>query len=483
MTHPGRSRWQSIVTLTVLAALAGGVDSVWAQSFKVIQPQVPAAQLRTLTGQVATILRAANPPSPADIEVLDTYFMKYLYPSITQYEPPSALGQLSTTRDQLFSRYINVAKSQAARDHVVAGTLKAMGAIAKGSYHPAVRYNAVLIIGQLDQTPGKPLPAGTETLVSLLENDEFNKVAVSTALKVGAIVGLQRHVVAGVEPALAERITKATLAIATREEAPDDATPKVYGWVRKQAARLLTTQQAKGLKPEVNQALVTLISDKTIDLDDRCAIAQLLKPDMYKGAEGLDGDAMAVALGDLAKRVLDFEADKAQDYLEEVIGTGGFAAGGGGFGMGRGGGFGEGGGFGGMGMGGMGMAMPIDTGPKYEKRRMIDRTLAIADAADAVAAGGSDELKAKLTELSTAIRTVAMGAADDQAVNEDITDSVIRVSKDVTLLVANWGPAAGPAEVEADDEEFPMEAPEEEEAPAEEEDPAPAGGAPVAAAG
>lgn len=470
MTLSGRSRWQSIVTLIVFGMIGAGVHQAAAQSYKSIPTQVPQAEVSALAGKVGAILRAPNAPSPADIELLDRYFMKHLYPTITQYEPPSALGNLSASRDILFKRFIDVTKSQATRDHVIAGALKAMGAIAKGGFHPAVRYNAVLIIGQLDQTPGKPLPAATEALVTILENEEFNKVAVPTALKVGALIGLQRHVAAGVEPAIAERITKAALAVASREEAPDDATPKVYGWVRKQAAKLVTAQQAKGLTPEVHQELVALLSDKTIDLDDRCGIAQLLKPDMFKTAQGLDSDAMAVALGDLAKRVLDFESDKAQDYLEEVIGSGNFNVGtpGGGM-MGRGFG-GEGGGGGGMGA--FNAQMPIDMGPKYEKRRMIDRTLAIADGADAAANAGSDETKAKLTELAKMIRTVALAAADDKAVNEDVTDSVIALSKNVTLLVANWSPAAAAAgEDEAAEDEFLIEG-DDEEAPADEAVPA-----------
>lgn len=484
MTRSGRSRWQSIVALVVLGTIGAGVDQAAAQSYKSIPPlALPQAQINALAGQVGLILRAPNAPSPADIEVLDRYFMKYLYPTITQYDPPSVLGNLGTARDVLFKRFIDVTKSQATRDHVVAGALKAMGSVAKGNFHPAVRYNAVLIVGRLDQTPGKPLPAGTETLATILENDEFNNVAVPTALKVGALIGLQRHVAAGVEPAMADRITKAALAIATREEAPDDATLKVYGWVRKQAAKTVLMQQAKGLTPKTNQVLVALLSDKTIDLDDRCGIAQLLKPDMFKTAQGLDADAMAAALGDLAKRVLDFEADKAQDYLEEIIGSGSFAVGPGGF-------SGRPGAFGADGMG-IGMAMPVDIGPKYEKRRMIDRTLAVADAADAVAAGGSDQAKTRLTDLAKMIRTVALKAADDKAVNEDVTDSVIVLSKDVTMLVANWAPAAAAGEDEAADEEFPMEGDDEEEAPAEDappadapaaEEPAPAAGAPVAAA-
>jgi hypothetical protein len=510
MTHPGRSRWQSMLALAVVAVACCATRSANAQNYRALKP-TPAAEARALTGRVSTILRGAGNPSAEDLKVLDDYFMKYFFPSMTAYEPPEVLGQLGTSREWLFTRYINVAKSQAARDHLTSSTLKAMGAIAKGAYHPAVRYNAALIIGQLDQASGAPLPAATEILVSLLENDEFNKVPAPTALKVAAIIGLQRRI-DGLEPAMAERVGKAATAIALRKEAPEDATPEVYGWVRKNAAKLLAAQVAKGMTPAVHQTMVTLISDKSIDLDDRCNIAQLLKPDMYKTAEGLDLDAMTVALGDLAKHVLTLEAKDAKKFEEEYFAGGAaFAPGGGGgagMAMGRGGGeMGRmGGGFGGAGM------MPLETGPTYERRRMIDRLLAIADGASAVAAGGTDESKAKLGQLVDALRGVAVASAAEDATLEEIAPAVQDLSVDVNKLVATWipagaadaadEPAAGdfgeepaadepaddPAAADAGEPEAGAEAPAKPAEPAAEEaappaDEAPAAVAPAAAAG
>ncbi|QDT70880.1 hypothetical protein [Lacipirellula limnantheis] len=440
MTHPGRSRWQSIFALAALAAMVCAARPAVAQ--KALKPQIEKAQANALAGRVATILRDTNAPDPEETKVLDDFFMKYMYPAMTAYQPPEVLGQLATSREQLFTRYINTAKSQGARDYLNSKTLTAMGAIAKGPYHPSVRYNAALIVGQLDQTPGAPLPAATEVLAALLESDEFNKVPAPTALKIAAIIGLQRRV-AGLEPAVSQRIAKAATAVALRKEAPEDASPEVYGWVRKNAAKLLTAQVATGMTPEVHQTMVTLISDKSIDLDDRCTIAQLLKPDMYKEAKGLDLDAMTIALGDLAKQVLTLEAKDAKKYEDELLQSGGAFAGGGGgggFGMGRGEMGMRGGGF------GAGMAMPEELGPTYERRRMIDRLLAIADGASAVAAGGSDESKAKLGELVAALRGVAEPAAEDKALLEKIAPAVQDLSVDVNKLVATWTPAAAAAD-------------------------------------
>jgi hypothetical protein len=133
---------------------------------------------------------------------------------------------------------------------------------------------------------------------------------------------------------------------------------------------------------------------------------------------------------------------------------------------------------------------------------MIDRTLAIVVGADAVAEGASDEEKARLTEFSTEIRTVAEAAAPENALIEEITDAVDKLEARIDRMVASWAPAhpagedaAAEGEAEAVDllEEEPAEedpaaeapaAAPAEEAPGEEAPPAeaPAAEAPPAAA-
>lgn len=483
MTRTGRSRWQSIVTLATLVVGCVTALTVSAQSYRALKP-TPIAEAKAISGKVATILRNTADPGAEETKLLNEFFMKHIFPSMTVYEPPEALGQIALTRDQLFTRYINTVKSQGARDYLTTNTLKAMDAIAKGYYHPASRYNAALVIGELNDASGKPLPAATESLLALLENDEFKSgnatVEVPTALKLAALIGLQRRV-DGMDPALAARLTKAATAVALRKEAPEDAAPGAYGWVRKQAAKVLAKQVAAGMTPPVQETFVALISDKSIHLDDRCNIAQLLRPDMYKAAQGLDTAAITAALGELSKQVLALEVKDAKKFEDEVYKNGAFAAGPGGGGMGRGMEMGMGMGRGMEGGMGMGMSMPEDLGPNYERRRMIDRLLAIADGATAVAAGGTDDTKAKLTELATTLRTVAEGSAADAASTEQVAAEVVRLSSNFNKMLAAWAPVAGAASDDsAMDEEFGAEAaadePVDEEAePAADGEAAPAG--------
>ena len=117
---------------------------------------------------------------------------------------------------------------QAPRDKMIELTMKAMGPISAGSYHPAVRYNAALVLGRLDQTPGttgagatppKPLATGTNALTALVERDDINGVPVPSSVKMAALVGLERHTRFGVDPQYVDRITAAALAIAQSRQA------------------------------------------------------------------------------------------------------------------------------------------------------------------------------------------------------------------------------------------------------------------------
>jgi hypothetical protein len=469
MSRNDRLPYRSIAAALALMIGSAVGARVAAQQYAEVPVKVDAKQVNALGGRVAVILRDAGALDAATTKELDDFFMGYLFPSMTSADPVQ-LGRLHELRGQLFTRYLNTAKSQAARDHVAAATLKAMSGISKGNFHPAARYNAALILGQLEDSAGKPLPAATEALLALLRNDKFKdakgrEIAAPTAVKLGALVGIQRHVVRGVDAKYAQPITAAAMAIATREEPPEDVRASVYGWVRRQAAQVLALQFAEGLTAEVHQAFVQIIADDSNHLDDRCGVAELLKPAMYQGKQ-LDTAAMAQALGNLARDVLELEAEEAGEYIDEITASGGIMPGGGGeFGGGYGrGGYGGGGGYGGMGYGrgggefggGMGYDPLAEEGPKYEKRRMMDRAKAVVAAAEAVAAGSADDTKARLTEFAAAIRAVVETAAAT-APEEDISvaDAVTKLSDEISQMVSAWAPSDAAGEEKAEEDFAP----------------------------
>jgi hypothetical protein len=428
-------------------------NSAGAQGYKTLKPRVADNVAKQMEGKVSAILHQAAAPAGANQKAIDDFFLGYFFPKMTSLDAEQ-LGTLAESRKQLFMRYINGAKSQAARDQVIALTLKAVNAISAQQYHPAVRYNATLILGQLDQTPAvggakpKPLPAATAALLERLEATDIQGVVVPSLVKMAALVGLERHTRMDVDPQFAERITTAALAVANRTEAPEDISKDVNNWMRTQAARVLANQSATGVSVQVHKVLADLIGNRDLSLDDRCKVAKMLRASMYNGVQGVNADEMATAIGNLAKAVLAEERKKAEEYRDEMaggnqggFGGGGFDGGRGGFGGGRGGGYD--GGRGGFGFGGMPM---VDTGPHYERRRFLDRVMAVHVAGEAVLAAGSDELKQRMAELLTPLKDAADKAVDDSTTELALAREVVDLADQVNDIVNSWAANEAPAD-------------------------------------
>ncbi len=465
--------WPAVAALVGLL-WASSPDRAAAQRYEKIPLKMNAAQSNLQLGKVTAALRDPQ-VGAAGLKDIDDYFKQYYFPMMTDFAP-APLGQLVENRAKLFRQFINVPRvSPTAQKHLVDLTAQAMKVIAKGpKYHPAVRYNATLTLGQLDQQAGTtgaggqppiPLAAATGELAGLLAAE-----AMPSPVKVAALVGLERHTRLGADPQFADPITKAALAVIAREEAPEDASEAAFNWMRCLAARVLINQFAKGgLTPEAHDALVKLVGTKEMELDERCEVAESLVPTMYTAAQGVDAEPMAAALGQLARDILAAERKAAEKYQEDVLGgsSGGFGGGGGfdggrgGFG-GRGGGEygGRGGGYGGRGGfgGGFGMDpnMSLESlGPRYERRTMLDRVLAVVAGGNAVAAGASDELKQRITELTTAMKEAAEKAASKDAVDATVAKIVVTLAEDVDAIVDGWAAnnEEQPAEPAASDED------------------------------
>jgi hypothetical protein len=460
-----------VIRVVAMAALVASVHAplcARGQGYKQLSPTVAAAAASALRGKATTVLRNATAPTPADLKTLDEYFIGYYFPAMTRYDA-AQLGGLAKLRKELFVQYINIAKHPASRDHVLGLALKACRSIAFGGYHPAVRYNAALILGQLDLSAtggegGRPQPSpdATQALIKLLTDEKINEVAVPSSAKIAALVGLERHTRIGVNPQLAEAITTAVMPIATRKEPPAEISTDVNAWMRRMAAQVLANQFAAGFTAPVHEAFVTLIGTDELNLDDRSAVASMLLPGMYANVQGVDAGQMADALGRLAKTILNDERTKAEEYQEEILGDpnmgggfgggGGFDGGRGGFGGGRGGfGGGFGGGRGGF-DGGMGMGVPTGPqGPHFEKRRTLDRIAGLVAGLNALSGAGSGDVQKRVTDLLSPIKGAAEKMAEERMGEVAVAESVVELANEVNDIIAGWNADAEPAADEGDE--------------------------------
>lgn len=430
-------RWGAITLILVLSSLDWpATRRASAQQYDTLKPTISAKAAKVLRSKVLQALR--NPSAlAANRGAIDDYFKKYLFRTMTDTSP-DGLGQLSKLRDDLFKRYLRSATSKPAQDHITDLTRKAMSLFALGRYHPAVRYNAVLILGELDKqyatktAPPTPLPAATNVLLILLEKDEIKKIKIPPMLKVGALVGLERHARFGIDPQYQSRVTQGAIQLIEQQETPAEMSPEVHHWLKCMAGRVLVRQFASsGPDEAVNKALVSMIGDQKMSLEDRCSTVALLKEMDYSAAQGLDRATTVAALGNLAQAVTSDEADHARDFKEELLrgNAGQFQR------------------------GSYRATRGLDTGPHYRRRRLLDRLLALTQGIDAVSAGANAEVKGQLQGLTDAMRPVIATASEKDTTDVDIADPVIELASSVSQVVRGWKSPDQPAKDEAKAEE------------------------------
>ena len=159
----------------------------------------------------------------------DTYYKTYALARWTQ------LGTLNSLRDYHKDLINNLkqAKSGAVHDFLNKLVLDYMTKLAKNDYHPAVRVNAMLTIGDLNSVdsllPAQDVP-WTDAMPVLLEavNDPKQIVPV----KIAALLGINRHVAAG---ANSPQIFNEMLKLVTGPDAADVG----QVWMRKRAVDIL----------------------------------------------------------------------------------------------------------------------------------------------------------------------------------------------------------------------------------------------------
>ena len=129
--------------------------------------------------QGAVIEGMAKDPSKYEVTAFDDYFKTYYFPAMTRFGEDD-LAKLGTLRYNMFNRILWQSQNEQMQAHLTELALNYMKGVAGGKspYHPAVRYNAILIIGLLDdkyaiptganQRPPKPSIAANKLLVGLI---------------------------------------------------------------------------------------------------------------------------------------------------------------------------------------------------------------------------------------------------------------------------------------------------------------------------
>ncbi len=252
---------------------------------------------------ILRILRAPNFAGQQD--ELDAYYKTYALARWSEEKNAASLAD--RFRKELRSE-LQTAKSGPIHDHLNTLALNFMSKMA-GECHPAARYNAMLVIGELNgkeprsSDPAVPLPAALPVLVAAVEDAKQ-----MDAVKVAALVGIRRHVKLG--GARDADTANAAMAVIGAPR-PTGRSADGYAWMRKLAAEVLGDLAAPGDNGEVATALVGMVADAAAPFIARCTAAEALGRLDYASAAGLDASKLAIPLGKLAVDACAAEA-KAQ---------------------------------------------------------------------------------------------------------------------------------------------------------------------------
>ncbi|MCE9555377.1 MAG: hypothetical protein K8T91_18665 [Planctomycetes bacterium] len=343
--------------------------SGWAE-IRIIKPDPDAQQLSRMKFNLKRVLQSREKVGELGLKQCDDYFELFMLPQISQ---PQHLDKAPELRDELMEQFAIVAKvnNQATFDHVndlvldyaqmiARGPVRAVAANGKGmdvlwngdptqpaywklgggadgrdrgpisaaavarrespqkNFHPACRYNAMLIIGRLNEKmtwqPARrvfeetPLRKALRPMVEAAGNDKLPE-----PVRLAAMIGIRRHIDKGQLPAGALDLICGVMSRVCKERTT--ATGHLadgHLWIRRQAIELMGACGTEGQGQVYSRLLTERLADPNEPLSVRQAAAAALAK--VQGRTKLKpGEAAELAgkLGTLAVDLARYELDPA----------------------------------------------------------------------------------------------------------------------------------------------------------------------------
>lgn len=419
--HPdscAKNDWRPL--LLVILAFTGLAATATAQEFRTDPVEdklrVVGVNPKAWTGDPANY--TANSAKLAE------FFDKCYFADMTR-TGDADLGRLGDSRSKLFKQFLWATSNEQLQHDLTDQALAKMQKIVTAHdppYHPAVRYNAVLIIGMLDEQyaietgagrrPPKPLTKANEFL-TLIVNLAADDKPVPPGVVFGALIGLERHAQFrdSLTPEVMNPMTAALLKLLNHDAPMQDMDRDAYSWMRLRAASALAKLGSAGEKNAVHAAIVKLASSSK-SLDDRCAAAGLLEKIVYKDAK-LDDAGTAEPLFALTRDLAAAEDKRAQEYQDEYGGGGGIARGPEGFGPG-------------------GISGTSETFPR---RQVLARLTDLRNGLKTVKPALPAETQKKVDAVLAAINPVITAASSKDTVELRLADSIRKMAEEIIVAV------------------------------------------------
>ncbi|RMF97044.1 MAG: hypothetical protein D6741_10435, partial [Planctomycetota bacterium] len=321
--------------VSTVAMLALGIGSVFAQGQPApengaAQPPAVAAladmyielpideSLKARASDVKRILRDGNYASVASgQQLIKDYYNKYALPRWTHADNR---GKLAALRRELIGSELGGARNGGQpHDDVVQLAFNTLRNFAvNAQIDPAVRFNAVLAIGELNakekpigNQPPVPYQPALPVLMQLFE--DANQADV---IRAAALIGLERHVALGISDAnfRDSQLIPALISTATAATPPAGRDPEVHSWFRARAINVLGMFQSPGSDGSLAAAFINIAGDETESPRVRLAACYALGNLRYAGNTNVDVAAAARAAG---KTAYDLVSERVQTARTE----------------------------------------------------------------------------------------------------------------------------------------------------------------------
>lgn len=258
----------------------------------------------------------------------DAFYSGFALPRWTVPENYATLPEFRRElRGDLFS-----GKSGPPYDRLLGLVFDYMTKISGSGYHPAVRFNATMMLGDLnvqELPPGsreriQPYPGSLKALIGAIRSSD------SDAVRVAALLGIHRHAGLGIADAQVREGQLIPLLLDLAKSAPPAGrSSDGHAWLRALAIDILATLHAVGpsgrpVAPSgaVVGALVGIVGDKNAPTLTRCAAARALGAFDYKGFNALTPSQLATPIGQMAVEFCTAELAKTKPATKTVAKTG-----------------------------------------------------------------------------------------------------------------------------------------------------------------
>ena len=286
------------------------------------QPKLKAEEVKEYQGkrlEIQKILKSSA-MTPAQEQILVDYYRRY---ALARWTYPDEQNEVVSYRRDLQNDLSRCSGTpgHAKLQELVLGFMQVCtnpNTYATLDLAPTVRFNAVMMIGDLNEversgsTPPKPLPAALPILYRL-----FNDSRQIDAVKLGALLGIRRHLRLMDPDAEIPSVVVNLLASVIKTKDPERVrSEEGQAWFRLVAIQTFADIKGKPYPVPLSKELLKVIGETESPEFLRYEAASALGSIDFAGAGNVDMNAMLQPLGLLAVEVCDRERQRLRDETQ-----------------------------------------------------------------------------------------------------------------------------------------------------------------------